>query len=487
VIQPAFALMVVAGLSAIVRSIYRRTTVLGRIVLAGAFAHGAAAAVLFCISWFNLPILARLHSGDGFWHLAIDARHYYKLASLGATQGLEMIGGDVPSPLFVRTLAVWMSLAGVHLATPLLLNFAVYVVTCALIVHVARSDAPRAPRAPDLAIAVPVAAISGSPLLLLSGTQILKDMVFACAIAITLLGIRSLLRRIGEDAPWRWRTSLRAIVPAMLWLLIGVYVVAGIRPYYAIFLCGALAITLGACVVLGPRWRSPRFAGLSAAALFVAWLGLVYGADQYYLYYRDAAVSTIDAATGRIFSPLLTVSSPPVRAPGWNSDAPSVTANAHTMREGFVLLGGDTALVRQGSEPQGTRSRDTIRATLLGLAAIFVPVSLLTAAQVIEITGGRGLLLITDLDTLFLDATAIAVVWLLIRERRALGRDRAYLCVCLVLFVLVTLMLAYVLTNLGMLFRLRVIAFLPLWMATLAISRSPVMAAPTGDPEPQTA
>ena len=108
--------------------------------------------------------------------------------------------------------------------------------------------------------------------------------------------------------------------------------------------------------------------------------------------------------------------------------------------------------------------------TLVGLAAMLVPVSLLKAAHIVDIAGGRGLLLVTDLDTLFLDATVIAAIWLLIRERRALGHDRAYLGVCLVMFVLVTPMLAYVVTNLGMLVRLRVIAFLPLWMATLAIS-----------------
>jgi hypothetical protein len=50
------------------------------------------------------------------------------------------------------------------------------------------------------------------------------------------------------------------------------------------------------------------------------------------------------------------------------------------------------------------------------------------------------------------------------------------------MFVLVTLTLAYVLTNLGMLFRLRVIAFLPLWMATLAISRAPVSSVMTPHP-----
>jgi hypothetical protein len=479
VIQPAFALMVVAGLGAMVRGTWRRTTMLGGIVLAGAVVHGAAAAVLFCISWFNLPILTRLHSGDGFWHLATDARDYYRIASLAATQGLDAIADNMVSPLFFRALAVWMSLAGVHQAAPLLLNFAVYVATCALIVRVARSAAPHGPT-PDLAIALPVVALSGAPLLLLSGTQILKDMVFACAIAVTLLGIRSLLRRVGEATPWR--ASALAVAPMMLWLGIGVYVLAGIRPYYGMFVCAALAITLAACVVLRPRWRNARVAAWSAATLIVVWFGLVQGAAQYYPYYRDAAKSTLDAATGRIFSPLLAVPSP-VRAPNWNRAAPVVTANAYTMRDGFFVLGGDTIIGRQSIEAQTssassrwTRARETAEATLLGLAAMFVPVSLLKAAHIVDIAGGRGLLFITDLDTLFLDATVFAAGWLLIRERRALGRDRAYLCVCLVMFVLVTLMLAYVVTNLGMLVRLRVIALVPLWMATLAISRAPVIA-----------
>jgi hypothetical protein len=499
VIQPAFALMVVAGLGAIVRSTYRRTTPLGRIVLAGAVVHGAAAAALFCISWFDLPILTRLHSGDGFWDLASDARDYYRIASVAATQGLNTIGNNVVSPLFFRVLAVWMALTGVHNAAPLLLNLAVYVGTCALIVHVARADAPPAgierwPHTPDLAIAVPLVALSGAPLLLLIGTQIMKDMVFACAIAVTLLGIRSLLRRFGHDTSWR--ALPLAIAPTMLWLWAGVYVLAGIRPYYGIFVGAALAITLGAFVVLSPRWRTVRVAALSVVTLLVVWLGVANGAAQYYPYYRDAAKSTLDAVTGRVFAPLLTVTSP-VRAPNWNPKAPVSTPNAQTMREGFLILRGDTTFGDQNSDPgnasRPARARQIGVETLVGVAAIFVPITLLKAAHIVAIDGGRGLLFITDLDTLFLDATVIAVAWLLIRERRALGRDRVYLCVCLVLFALVTLMIAYVVTNFGMLVRLRVIALVPLWMATLAISRTPPdtstppAIAATGGPEARSA
>lgn len=479
-----FASLVVASLGAMIWSTCRRARPLGWIVLAGAVAHTAAAAALFCISWFDLPILTHLHSGDGFWHLAGDARYYYGTASLAATQGLDALTDNLVSPLFFRALAVWMILAGVHEAAPLLLNLAVYVATCVLLVHAARSDSVHsdAGPSPDLAIAVPLAALSGAPLLLLSGTQIMKDMVFACAIAVTLLGIRFLLRRMGEEAPWR--TVPRAIAPTMLWLGVGVYVLAGIRPYYGIFIGAALAVTLTALVVLRPRWRNVRAAALSAATLLVVWLGIFHGAAQYYPYYRDAAKSTLDAVTGRVFAPLLAVSSP-VRAPNWNPEAPVVTANAHTMREGFFVLRGDTTM-GQSSGPRTTmgwaRAREIAEATLLGVAAMFVPISLLKAAHIVEIAGGRGLLFVADLDTLFLDATAIAVAWLLIRERRALGRDRAYLCVCLLMFALVTLMLAYVVTNLGLLVRLRVIAFVPLWMATLAISRARPAASSTSTP-----
>ena len=350
------------------------------------------------------------------------------------------------------------------------------------------------PRAPDLAIAVPLVALSGAPLLLLSGTQILKDMVFACAIAVTLLGIRSLLRRFGEDAPWR--TSLRAIAPTMLWLLVGVYVLAGIRPYYGIFVGAALAITLAAFVVLSPRWRTVRVAALSAATLFVVWLGVVYGAAQYYPYYRDAAKSTLDAVTGRVFAPLLTVTSPPCARPSWNREAPSLHRECpHDARRILDAprrhrpRGIRTA--SRGNARRRARARQIGERRSLGVAAIFVPISLLKAAHVVEIDGGRGLLFVTDLDTLFLDATVIAVAWLLIRERRALGRDRAYLCVCLVLFALVTLMIAYVVTNFGMLVRLRLIALVPLVDGdagdftrahSACHAMPPVMAAPMGGP-----
>jgi hypothetical protein len=458
---------------------HTRISLLGRLVLAGAVAHAVAVAVVFGVSWLDLPFLAAHHSGDGFWHLGSDARDYYRLAAKGVTEGLHTIRRDVPSSPFILAIAAWMRLFGVNPLSPLLLNLAAYIITCVMLVRVARKEqagVPGIPGAPDAAIAVPVFALSASPVLLLCSTQIMKDMVFACAIAVTLLAIRSSFRQIAAASASAEGNPLRAIAPRLLWLWLGVAAIAGIRPYYAIFITAALALTGGVFVARSPRRRRLPLTALNTIALvLVAWLGFVYGSGLYYTYYRDAAFSTLDAATGHVFSPVLPVSNPPVRAPGWKDDGPSVTPNVDTMRDGFALKGGGTNLARpaasSGITSSWERATERARATTLGVAAMLVPISILQASRVVDITGGRGFLWLTDLDTLFLDATAIAVICLLVRHRRALVHDRAYLSVCLILFAMVLLMCGYVLTNLGMIVRLRVIAFVPLWMATLAISR----------------
>ena len=118
------------------------------------------------------------------------------------------------------------------------------------------------------------------------------------------------------------------------------------------------------------------------------------------------------------------------------------------------------------------RLLERLRGTALGLVAMFVPITLLQALSIVDIQGGRGFLYVTDLDTLFIDFTIIGIGWLLIRERRALRHRQVYLFFCLTIALLSTILLAYVVTNLGTLFRLRLIGLVPFWMAPLAISRA---------------
>jgi hypothetical protein len=107
---------------------------------------------------------------------------------------------------------------------------------------------------------------------------------------------------------------------------------------------------------------------------------------------------------------------------------------------------------------------------LVGLGLFFVPSPVLSTVFGVEIPTGRGLVPIADVDTLFIDLSLVAlgiVVW---RRRHAL-RERLPLACFLVLLTTVTVVLVgYVVTNFGTLWRLRAMAMVPLWLLPLALS-----------------
>jgi hypothetical protein len=86
----------------------------------------------------------------------------------------------------------------------------------------------------------------------------------------------------------------------------------------------------------------------------------------------------------------------------------------------------------------------------------------------VSFTGGQGLLLITDLDTVVIDATIMATIWLFVVSARRNGISPPAVFV-LVLTVLLGTTLAYVVTNYGTLFRLRLLATTALWMLPVMI------------------
>ena len=94
---------------------------------------------------------------------------------------------------------------------------------------------------------------------------------------------------------------------------------------------------------------------------------------------------------------------------------------------------------------------------------LFLPITLLRALSIVSFTGGRGLLLITDIDTLVIDLGIVASILLLLRT----GLSRSSMPVAifaLALAVLTTLSMVYVVTNFGTLFRLRLLAVTPMWV-----------------------
>jgi hypothetical protein len=470
----------VAGLT--IRWVVRRSLLLGGILITGTVVHVAVAALLFSISWLDLPVLRGLHTGDGFWALAPDARMYFDTAAKASEQGLHAIPYGSASPSFVSTIAVWMDLIGVNPASPLVFNLFLYVITCGLIVRFGVSSDDGAPAT---AAVWPLAALSFSPTLLFCSAQVLKDLMFACLTVGVALSARELLTRLDRQSA---RSSLAAIAGGIIGLFVGVYAIAGIRAYYAVFIWLSLALTFGLFVFRRRRVELTRYLGVTAGTLAVLWMAFMLGAGAYYKYYQDVAVGSVNMVTGGVLSSTLNrLSQIGGPAAGTAAPAPSAGQAVDSLREGFVLSAGQTNLYRRpapGSAVPGSpaasadsagpswvdRLMDRASAVALGVTAMFVPISLLQAMSIVDIEGGRGFLYVTDLDTIFIDATILGIGLLLYRERRALRHRQVYLCFCLVIAILSTVLLAYVVTNLGTLFRLRLIALVPFWMAPLSIS-----------------
>ena len=105
-----------------------------------------------------------------------------------------------------------------------------------------------------------------------------------------------------------------------------------------------------------------------------------------------------------------------------------------------------------------------------GLGLLFVPVSLLRALSLVDLTNRGALLVMSDLDTLFMDLTIVTAIVLLVRRRSMIGDRLPYVCFVATLGLAAGLLMAYIVTNFGTLFRLRLMVAAPLWMLPLALS-----------------
>ena len=90
------------------------------------------------------------------------------------------------------------------------------------------------------------------------------------------------------------------------------------------------------------------------------------------------------------------------------------------------------------------------------------------ATSLVEFDGGRGLLAITDLDTIFLSMTLVAMC-VMIRQTRSAGQNLASVVFIVALAAISAVVIAYVVTNFGTLFRLRLMVATPAWLAPLAL------------------
>jgi hypothetical protein len=90
---------------------------------------------------------------------------------------------------------------------------------------------------------------------------------------------------------------------------------------------------------------------------------------------------------------------------------------------------------------------------------------------------------VTDIDTLIVDAGLAAALYLLFLARR--NPALPVMVFVVVLAALTTVALAYVVTNFGTLFRLRLLAVTPLWMLPALVAESSSVRAVRSSWEPR--
>lgn len=486
------------------RWINGRSTVIGGIVASGVIARALLGLTLFWVSYLNLPILRSLHTGDGFWMLMNDAHGYYLYATYALDHGLQSVRPGGPSPFFVKALATWMKVVGASPASGLYLNLCLYVGVVTLFVWAFK---PADDWRRDLPCIAGVAAFSFSPVSIVDGTQSLKDDMFTALIAAMCIGAWLVLGALVYDDLAGPRRS-RAVLGGGA-LCGAIFCIAGIRDYYAVIAWGALALVL-AVFAFGQSSRLIRYVIGCILVLAGVWFAYAQGAGAYY---RGPTVEAVARTVGWPATPQ-SAASP--------DSLGSLVGSVDGARTGFELTGGATNInllaldkpsdatnirVREPDKPSGVASATTTdrartgppradggdtrpvaplrggfhrpdvrsigrRAKLVtvGLAIVFVPISALKALSIVEFAGGRGLLPLTDLDTVFIDLSILCVLALLYTRRRIVGDRLPFVVFGIALSLLTAALLGYVVTNYGTLIRIRLIVAMPIWALVLALS-----------------
>jgi hypothetical protein len=433
----------------------RQSRFLAVLFAAGVTVRVTLGIALFGISLFGLPVLRSLQMGNGFWALAPDAKIYYDLAAHAVVLGLGTISDGGPSPFYVRVLALWMRILGVSPISGMFLNVVCYEVCGLAIVAIGRPRDSMASGSGAGAV-VALSAVTFSPALLIFGSQPLKDAMCVMLIVVAIAGGDMWWRDPSTYGPRRHAGT----VGGVLLMMVCTYAVAGIRPYAAAFMVITAALAALYRTIVRAREYSHWWSGLQQLSLvFLLGLAFVRGAGSYSGSYESYAASAVNPSTA--------------------------IAAYDSARAGFVASGGATSLESAAASPAsgGASSHEaaTARAATRtgrfaylakGSMALFVPVSMLRAAGIVNFSGGAGLLLVTDADTILGDLALLASVYLLASSIRSDGILPVHVFV-FALAVLTTMSVAYVVINYGTLFRLRLLAAVPFWMLAVPIRPVP--------------
>jgi hypothetical protein len=468
VAQTALATLATAALVFVYRWIRSRAPLAAFLFAAGLVARIAVGAGL-ALSWLGSTPPGAAFTPDTRWFP--DAQMYYEVASSAADVGLAEISDSQASPTFVRSLAVWMRVAGPSHGAAHLLNLLVYAaVSLGICLALTRRRDALGTRATALVVGV----FALSPNLIILASQPLKDTLFFGALALVVIGLWWVL----PDTPG---APVRLTPVPLALVLLGIYLMSGMRAYFGLMILGLLGGVLflrGVALIREQRRMPWRYVGAVVVVLAVVWTGCRVGGGPYYQSLVEPIMLPVMAkvdnaldAVGNTFG--RSAAARPPRTAG-NAGLLGVVERS---RRGFEASGGGTNMATSELDRSGREGLiGKVNGVLLGLGAVFVPVSLLRATGLVHFTGGGRMLLLTDVDTVFLDLTIAACLVLVWRHRREIGGTWTLAAFLLVLGVVSALLVGYVVTNYGTLFRLRLLAVVPFWLLPLVLARS---AAPT--------
>ncbi len=471
VAQTALAIAATAALVFAYRWIRSRAPLAAFLFAAGLIARIAVGAGL-ALSWIVSAQGGALFTPDTRWFP--DAQMYYEDASAAAELGLTEISDSQASPTFVRSLAIWMRVVGPSHGAAHLLNLVVYT---AVSLGVCLALTRRRDALGAQATALVVGVFAFSPNLIILASQPLKDTLFFGALALVVIALWWVL----PDAPG---TTVRLAPVPLALVLLGVYLMSGMRAYFGLMILGLLGgvLFLRGLALIRERRRIPwRYAGAVVVVLAIVWAGCRVGGGPYYQTLVDPVVLTVAAKLAEGLSVVRAAIGSGDGTPAAPVPAPvegGLLSVVDRSRRGFEASGGGTNMATpELARTAGGGLMSKIGGVMLGLGAVFVPVSLLRATGLVNFSGGGRMLLLTDVDTIFLDLTIVASLLLVWRHRREIGGAWTLAAFLLVLGVVSALLVGYVVTNYGTLFRLRLLAVVPFWLLPLVLAR-PVQGTP---------
>lgn len=425
----------------------RRSPRLAGIFAAGVLLRAVGGVLLFTISLLHWPVLTSLQTGGGFWTLAIDAHWYFNEAAMAVSHGIGTIPGDAPSPAYLRALAAWMTLTGVSPASGVLFNVTCFVAGALIVIAVAGVR--------TAAAEVALVALSISPALVIFSTQDVKESFCVLAMTIVLGGLWLWCRMFREAQALRPLGVLVAVAS----MTAGIYVTAGIRAYIGAFIIAAMTPVAAMLVV---QSRSARWRALLAQVviLLVLWAGFRAGAGAYYPYYEHIAREAVSWTLSPTSQ--LDEARAAFVATGGATSIASTKASSPTVSHGLARSGASSEPARSGAPPEPAPLA-LFKRLVIGSAAIFVPISIARALSLVRFNGGRGLLFVTDIDTIFMDVLILSALYLTFAANPRFW-TRPVIVFVLLLVVMTALPMAYVVTNFGTLFRLRLLVAVPLWL-----------------------